>query len=147
MTAFPQRFLGVVTKRALAEMLAHTYADSKNMDPNDAYLEVEQGLSDLRLVEGLQNALWNALVEAKPKLDPNELIDLAGKKVDKRRSFRALKAARADQPSLAALVIALGRSSSSSGEAVDLLETKEGQKLLDRGIRVAGDLLAKAILK
>jgi hypothetical protein len=147
MTAFPQRFLGLVTKRALAEMLAHTYADSKNIDPNDAYLEVEQGLSDLRLVEGLQNALWSALIEARPKLDPNELIDLAGKKVDKRKSFRALKPGRADQPALAALVIALGRNSSSSGEAVDLLDTAEGQKMLARGVRVAGELLAKAILK
>jgi hypothetical protein len=147
-SAVPPRFVGTVTRHALAEMLAHTHAAQQNIDPNAAYLELETALADVRLIGGIQLAMYQAMLAARPKLDANALVELVGKKTDKRRSFRALKVARADQSALAALSIAIGsKSGTISGEAWDLLETAEGQKLLDRGLRVAGEGLALAILK
>src|SRR5947209_7941737 len=49
--ALPMRFLGLVTRTQLVEMLAHTYAEAKNIDPNEAYTRLETSLKQLRLIE------------------------------------------------------------------------------------------------
>jgi hypothetical protein len=148
MGALPMRFLGLVTRHALAEMLAQTYGEVRNIDPNEAHLRLDTALSDVRLIEEIQIATWNALANARPKLDPDQLTELVAKKLARTRTFKALKPPRSAEHGLAALAVAIdGRVGVSSGEALDLLETKQGQALMKSGIKLVGEHLAKSILK
>ena len=143
----PQRFLSLLTKNQLAEMLAPTYAELSSIDPNEAYTSLEPALKDLELIEGVQTAIWNALV--REKAEPSEVIlDLVAKKLSKPRKFKAAKITGKNEGEW----IAVGLYFSlfvgvASGEAADLLETDRGQQLLDRGFELLGTHLAKELLR
>jgi hypothetical protein len=129
-------------------MLAHTYAQARNIDPNEAYTRLDVALKNLRLIEGVQQAIWNALREKKQDLEPNAVVDLVAKKLEKPRRFKAFKPKRADEGGLAALTILIDVGASvSSGEAWDLLETAEGEKLLRAGFKGIGEHLATEMLR
>ncbi|MCK6550559.1 hypothetical protein L6R52_32275 [Myxococcota bacterium] len=140
----PVRFLGLVTKNTLSEMLAQTYAEAKNVDPNEAYQRLEVALkSDLRLIEGLQSATWRALVQKKPSLDDKALTEHVAKRLEKARRFQALKPKRADQGPLAALMVLIDQACGySTGEAASLLYSPQGEQLLAKGFELAGNHLA-----
>jgi hypothetical protein len=148
MAQLPTRFLGIVTRTQLAEMLAQTYAAARNIDPNEAYTRLDVALKTLRLIEGVQQSTWSALRAKKPDLDPSALVELVAKKLEKPRRFKALKPKRADEGGLAALTVLIDVGASvSSGEAWDLLETAEGEKLLHAGFRAIGEHLAAEMLR
>jgi hypothetical protein len=146
-TALPTRFLGIVTRTQLAEMLAQTYATAKNIDPNEAYTRLDASLKQLRLIEGIQRGIWSALEAKKPNLSPQELVELVAKKLDKKK-FKALKPKRAEEGPLAALTILIDMGAQvSSGEAMDLLDRAEGEKLLREGFRIIGAHIASEMLR
>jgi hypothetical protein len=148
MPAFPTRFLGLVTRSVMAEMLAHTYAEARNIDPNEAYTRLDTALRDLKLIEGVQHAIWNALRALKPDLDDPALVEHVAKRLEKPRRYRAYKPKRADQGALTALTVLVDMGASvSSGEAADLLQSTEGQRLLQRGFALIGEHLAREMLR
>jgi hypothetical protein len=148
MARLPTRFLGLVTRSVLAEMLAHTYADARNIDPNEAYVRLDVALRNLKLIEGVQYAIWNALLAQKPKLDEAELVEHVAKRLEKPRRYKALKPKRAELGPLTALTVLIDVGASvSSGEAADLLHTPEGEQLLSRGFVIVGEHLAREMLR
>jgi hypothetical protein len=148
MSAAPRRFLALLTRGQLAEMLAPTYAALRNVDTNEAHARLEPALRDLRLIEGLQRETWRALRTAKTKLEEEELLDLVAKKLGKARRFKAAKAKGAGEGALAAVIVLVDTGAGvSSGEAFALLDTREGEALLERGLAILGDHLAAELLR
>lgn len=145
----PTRFLGLVTRSVLAEMLSQTYAAVKDIDPNDAYERLDAALkSDLRLIEGVQQAIWASAIEKKPKLDDSSLVDLLSKRLDKPKRIKAFKPKRADTGAMAAWAVLVDAGSGySTGDARDLLYTEQGEKLLAAGFKMIGEHLASEMLR
>ena len=147
MSRTPQRFLSLMTKNQLAEMVAPTYALLANVDPNEAYTQLEPALKDVDLISAIQGAIWNALEREKPGT-PDAILDLVAKKLGKPRKFRAAKVTGKDEGAWIAMGFYLRLYAGvASGEAADLLETDQGQKLLDRGFELIGTHLAKELLR
>ncbi len=130
-------------------MLAPTYASAKNIDPNEAYGRLEAALKNsLGLIEGVQNETWRSVLEAKPNLESDALLDLCSTKMSRRKAYKALKPQRKDEGAFAALTIMMDYGAGvSSGEALDLLESPEGQQMLQRGYKLLGKHLAQEILR
>lgn len=148
MTLLRTRFLALLTRAQLTEMLAPTYAKLKNIDPNEAYTRLESSLRQLELIEGLQQATWDALAKAKPDLDDQGRVDLVAKKLSKTRRYKPVTVKSADEGAFIALSVLIDRGAGvGSGEALDLLETPGGQKLLARGFGLIGAHLAKELLR
>jgi hypothetical protein len=147
MTRTPQRFLSLLTKNQLAEMLAPTYAALSTVDANEAYTLLEPALKDVDLIASVQNAIWSALEREKPGT-PEALLDLVAKKLAKPRKFKAPKVTGKDEGAWIAFGLYLRLYAGvASGEAADLLETDAGQKLLDQGFSLLGTHLAKELIR
>jgi hypothetical protein len=147
MSRTPQRFLSLMTKNQLAEMLAPTYALVANIDPNEAYTSLEPALKDVDLISALQGSIWTALEREKPGT-PEAILDLVSKKLGKSRKFKAAKLTGKDEGAWVAMGLYLKLYAGvASGEAADLLETDAGQKLLERGFDLLGTHLAKELLR
>src|SRR5688500_16061306 len=91
MTSVPQRFRSLLTRGQLAEMVAPTYAELRNVDPNEAAELLIEALREVRLIDGLQRETWQALRDKQPKLDEAALLDKIAAKLTKGRRFKALK--------------------------------------------------------
>jgi hypothetical protein len=144
----PVRFLGMMTKSVLAEMLAHTYATAKNIDPNEAYERLDVALKDLKVIEGIQQATWASVRAKKPSLDEAGILELLAKRLEKLKRFKAFKPKRAESGPLAAFTVLVDMSAGySSGEARDLLYTEDGEKLLAAGFKLIGEHLAGEMLR
>lgn len=129
-------------------MLAPTYALQKDIDPNEAHGRLATALGRLELIEGVQQAIWSALKEKKPDLESAALVEHVQKKLDKPRRFKGLKPKRTEQGPMAALSVLIDVGASvSSGEAMGLLGTPEGERLLQEGFRVVGRHLADEMLR
>lgn len=144
----PQRFLSMLTRQQLAEMLAPTYAELRNVDVNEAYSRLEPALRSLKLIEGLQRETWRAVAEKKEKLDDGQLLDAINKRLGRTKRFQAMKPKRGDDGPLAALVVMVDAGAGiASGEAYGLLDTKEGELLLEKSFKILGAHLAKELLR
>lgn len=144
----PVRFLALVTRKQLTEMLAPTYAKARNVDPNEAYERLESALTDMELLQGVQIGIWNALIAKKPKLDAAGLIELAGDKLNKRKQWKPMASTRTSEGPLAALTVLIDRGSGfGTGEAIGLLDTPDGARILKRGFELIGAHLAAEILR
>lgn len=148
MSRLPIRYLALVTRNQLAEMLAKTYAKLKDIDANDAYRRLEVALRDLELIEGLQGATWEALHEKKAGVEDAAMVELVAKKLTKPRRFKPASWRANDEGAWLALGVLIDRGAGvSSGEALDLLESSGGQVLLKKGLRLAGQHLAAELLR
>jgi hypothetical protein len=143
----PQRFYSLMTKQQLAEMLAPTYAILSSIDPNEAYTRLEPALKDVDLISGLQSAIWSGLTQAKAD-PPDVVLETVAKKMAKPRKFRAANVTGKYEGAWVAFGLYLSLYAGvASGEAADLLETDNGQKLLDRAFELLGAHLAKELLR
>jgi hypothetical protein len=148
MAQLPLRFLGLVTRSVLAEMMASTYAESRNVEPNEAYERLDIGLKEVKLISGIQREIWAAAIALKPRLGDSELVDQMAKKVNKAKRFQPLKPKRAQSGSLAAVMVLIDMGAGfSTGEARDLLLSEEGEKLLSAGYKLIGAHLAAEMLR
>lgn len=148
MAQLPLRFLGLVTKSVLAEMMASTYAETRNVEPNEAYERLIESLKDAKLISALQHGIWSAAVAMKPKLDDSELVDQLAKKVNRAKRFQPLKPKRTESGALAAVMVLIDMGSGySTGEARDLIHTEEGEKLVAAGCKLVGKHLAGEMLR
>lgn len=148
MSKVPTRFAALFTKAKLAEILSRTYAEAKLLDTNEGYTRLEDALTNLQLISGLQAAIYRAARDSRPKLDDDALADLIGKKLGKRKVFSALNPTRSSSGPLAAVTILIDKSAGfSSGEAYDLLESPEGAVMLEKGFDALGAHIVKLLLK
>ncbi len=144
----PTRYMALVTRNQLAEQVAPTYARLKNIDPNEAHRRLSAALRDLELIEGLQRRTWLSLQAKKPGLDDAALVEHLAKRLEKPRKWKAAPIKADDEGAWIALSILIDRGASvGSGEALDLLETGGGQRLLARGLELAGEHLAAELLR
>lgn len=144
------RFLSLVTRTALPEMLAPTYAKVKNLDPNEAYARLELALADLRLLDNIQLAIWQSLEAERAGMDEPAMVAHLEKRLSRKKSkrFKPLTWRAKDEGALVALTVAFDRGAGvASGEAVDLLLSPGGQTLFDAGIALVGRHLAKELLR
>lgn len=148
MAKLPLRFTGLVTRSVLAEMMVQTYATNKDIEPNDAYERLDVALKELRLIEGLQQAIWRAAVAKKPNLEDSPLVDLLAKRVNGAKRFKPFKPKRTESGALAAVMLLVDMGSGySSGDARNLLLSEQGEKLLAEGFRLLGEHLAGEMLR
>ncbi len=144
----PLALMAILGRERLAEMLAASYARVKNVDLNEAYLRLEPAMRQLALISGLQEATWEALRESKPEWDEATLLARLERKLAKSKRFKAAQVnARDEGPWLAWCFLVDKGAGILSGEGLDLLETPDGQKLLLKGFRLAGQHLAKELLR
>lgn len=144
----PSAFLAQLSRAQLVEMMTPSYAKAKNLDPNDAYRRLENALRDLELIEGLQYATWHALEDQLEDEAPEAIVERVRKKMVKKKRFKAATWKTTDEGAWTALGILIDRGAGvASGEALDLLETDAGQKLLDDGLAQAGRHLAKELTR
>jgi hypothetical protein len=147
MSQVTTRYLALVTRAQLTEMIAPTYAKLKNIDPNEAYTRLENSLRELELIEGVQRATWRALVE-ESELGDVQIVEKIAKKLMKPRKWKAATVKSADEGAYIALSVLMDRGAGvGSGEALDLLETPGGKKLLQSGFNLIGRHLAKELLR
>jgi hypothetical protein len=145
MSRVPTSFAALTTRIRLAEMLAPTYAGLRNVDLNEAYGRLEEAFALLRLIEGVQLGFWRALTDDSDQ-DDASVVERVGKRMYKRQRYAAFKPKKKDEGPIAALTILMDEGAGlSSGEAFDLLETEEGQRMLELGFRVIGAHLAKQV--
>lgn len=145
MSRVPISFAALTTRVRLAEMLAPTYAAARNIDLNEAYTRLEEAFGLLQLIEGVQRGFWRALCEDE-RLSEAEIVDRVGKRMAKRQRYSAFKPTRKDEGPMAALTILMDEGAGvSSGEAYELLESEEGQRMLESGFVALGRHLAKQV--
>lgn len=129
-------------------MVTPTYAKAKNLDLNDAYVRLEDALRDLELIEGLQYTTWDALVANHEDETETQIVERVRKKLGKKKRYKAAAWRSKDDGAMVALAILIDRGAGrSSGEALDLLETDAGQKLLEQGFVLMGAHLAKELVR
>lgn len=144
----PTAFLALLTRVQLTEMMTPSYAKAKNLDLNDAYRRLESALYDLELIEGLQEWTWAALEERFADETPDKILDRVRKKLQKNRRYKVATWKASEEGAWVALSVLIDRGAGvSSGEALDLIETDLGQKLLGEGFRMAGKHLAKELTR
>ena len=142
------RFLSLITRSALPEMVAPTYAKLKNLDPNEAYHRLEQALRDLPLLDQIQQSTWRAIEAEKAGMDEASLVEHLAKRLGKTKKFKAAPMKPADEGEWLALSIAIDAAAGvASGEARDLLDSPGGQALLRKGMARFGAHLAKELLR
>ena len=148
MAKLPLRFTGLVTRSVLAEMMVQTYAVNKDIDPNEAYERLDVALKELRLIEGLQQSIWRAATAKKPGLDDSPLVDLLAKRLDRAKRFKPFKPKRTESGALAAVMLLVDMGAGyASGDARDLIQSEQGEKLLAEGFRLLGEHLAGEMLR
>lgn len=144
------RFLSLVTRTALPEMIAPTYARLKNLDPNEAYTRLEAALANMRLLDQVQQAVWRGLESERAGMDEPQMVAHLEKRLSKKKGkrFKPVPFARKDEGAGIALTVAFDRGAGvASGEAIDLLESPGGQALFDRALELLGQHLAKELLR
>ena len=147
MSGYPKEYLGLMTRTQLARMLTETYALARNIDLDESYHRLETALSNLRLIQGLQDGVWNGMHELRPETDTHKLITRATKRLEKRKKFKGIRIRYKDEGAWAAVTILIDMNSGfSTGEAIGMLDTPEGANLLEQGFQMLGLALAKTLV-
>lgn len=144
------RFLSLVTRTALPEMITPTYAKLRNLDLPEAYERLYVALGDLRLLDQVQLAVWAGLEGQKAGMDEPQLVAHLEKRMLKKQTKRFKPAVwRAQQEGdYVALSVAFDRAAGvASGEAADLLHSPVGQELFRNGLASLGKHVAKELLR
>lgn len=143
---FSPRLTHVITRKDLALVLAPTYAQSSQVDFEEAQERMERALGSQRLLDQLYAGL-SAALEARKGLrtTPDELIDALSAGVQKRRS--RVKAA-AITPAISAAMVLLNLELGFAPEMMrNALDNPKGKALLDEGLRALGAHLLKELIK
>lgn len=144
----PRRFLAILTRTVVAEMLTPSYAEARNVDLNEAALRLADATRDVRLLAGIQDGTWAGLREKKPKLEDDEILEFVLKKLERTKRFKAFKAPAKDQGGAAAvLVLADVAANMASGDAAALIDSADGARYLEAGFRAFGRHFANELLR
>jgi hypothetical protein len=147
MSGYPTEFFGLITRTLMARMLTETYAVARNLTLDESYHRLETSLSNLRLIQGLQDAIWKGMHQLRPDTSSNKLIERAAKRATNRKRFKAIRISGRDEGPWAALIILIEMNAGfSTGEAMGMLDTPQGAELVERGFEVIGRALAKTLV-
>ncbi|HET7785530.1 MAG TPA: hypothetical protein VFL36_06130 [Myxococcales bacterium] len=143
---FSRRLLHVVTRKDLALLLAPTYAQSANVDFDEAHERMERAVGVQRVVDALYRGLSDALhARQGPRTGEDELIDKLSAGVQKRRS--RVKAA-ALTPAISAVMVMLNLELGYAPEMMrNALAEPRGRKLLEDGLAGLGEHLLDQLIK
>jgi hypothetical protein len=143
---FSRRLSHVLTRKDLAVVLAPTYAESAQVDFDEAHERMERAVGNQRVVDSLYDGLSAALEERKgPRTTEDELIDQLSAGVQKRRS--RVKPAPLT-PAISAAMVMLNLELGYAAEMMrGTLETPKGRALLTDGLRALGAHLLKELIK
>jgi hypothetical protein len=137
----PRRFVAVLTRNLLAELVAPTYASEKQVELNDAAEALIEGLRAPRVIEPLQRATWAAL-------DDDGILDLVERHLAKSRRYKPMAPKRAERPGLAAVILSVDEAAGLATQAsAAILEAPEGQRFLTDGYMALGRHLAAELLR
>lgn len=138
--SYPARLGHLATRKVVAAKLAPTYAQSHNVDEGEAVGTVERALEG-QLWEALLAAAWRALTESKKRLDEDGLLEKIATTL-KDRPYRPGRPAKVT-PAFSAFLIQLDlEAGTASDMARRVLETPEGARKAEEGLREAGAHLA-----
>jgi hypothetical protein len=147
MSAYPTEYLGLITKTQLARMLSETYALARNIELDEAYQRLETSLRQLKLIEGLQSGIWRGMHNIKPESDSHKLVERAAKRLQRRKNFKAIRIRNQQEGAWAAMTVLIDMHAGfSTGEAIGLLDTAEGEALLQKGFEFIGHEIAKTLV-
>src|SRR3954454_22743559 len=143
---FSRRLLHVVTRKDLALLLAPTYAQSANVDFDEAHERMERAVGTQRMVDALYQGLSDALYARQgARSGEDELIDNLSAGVQKRRS--RVKAAPLT-PAISAAMVMFNLELGYAPEMMrNALENPKGQALLKDGLKPLGAHLLSQLIK
>jgi hypothetical protein len=143
---FSRRLLHVVTRKDLALLLAPTYAQSANVDFDEAHERMERAVGAQRIVDALYQGLSDALYARQgPRTGEDELIDKLSAGVQKRRG--KVKAAKVTQ-AISAVMVMLNLELGYAPEMMrNALAEPKGQQLLREGLQEIGAHLLKELIR
>ena len=138
----------MMNRERLTEMLAPTAAKLRNLRLDDAYHRVFEALRDPGFLVELQTSIWEGLEAERPDETETARLDRVEKRGQRPRRYKAATIRSSDEGAWTAFSIWLDQSANmASGEAVDLLATDEGQRILRRGQALIGRHLARELLR
>jgi hypothetical protein len=146
MTLFSKRLPHVLTRKDLARAIAPTYAKAVQVDAGEAYERMERVVGSQRIVDELYAGLSNALQDRKgPRTNVDELVDNLSAGVQKR--VARVKAAEIT-PAISAAMVLLNLELGYAPEMMrNAIETPQGRKLLEEGLRALGAHLLHELIK
>ena len=138
----------MLTKNGLPELLAPTYARAKRIDPNEAYRRLERGCEQVGFVERTQNQVWQAVLRRRPDEEEASLLARLEKRLAKSKRYQPMKFGRKEDIAMTAWGLYCDvMSGFATGEAADLIASPEGALLLEQGLVLVADHLAKELLR
>lgn len=142
---YPPRLGHLVTRKVVAAKLAPTYALSHNLEEGEAVAALERALEG-SLWEALLAASWQALVEKNRKLDEERLLEKVATTLKDRPHKPG--AAAAMTPAWSAFLVKLDlEAGTASDMARRVLESPEGARRVEEGLRDAGQHLARELTR
>jgi hypothetical protein len=146
MAYFSDRLPHIVRREDLAILLAPIYAETTNVDDDEAKDRLLRALADEALLDDLYLSLSAALTaRAGPRMDADALMDKLSKGIGARRS--RVKSPPAT-PELFALLV---RINLLIGEAAanmrNVLESEKGRAAMKKGLQDVGAHLVRELLK
>jgi hypothetical protein len=145
-TLFSRRLPHVVTRKDLALIVAPTYAESAEVDFDEAHERMERAVGSQAIVDSLYQGLSAALFERKgPRTTEDELIDQLSAGVQKRRS--RVKPAPIT-PAISAVMVMLNLELGYAPEMMrTTLASPKGAAMLQQGLRDLGVHLLQQLIK
>lgn len=142
---YPPRLAHLATRAVVTQKLAPTYAQSHQVDEDEAQIRISRALAG-PLLDELLAAAWSSLLAGTKRLDENGLLEkIAGSLKD--RPMRPGKVNEVTTGWSAFLVRVDLDAGLASDAARKVLESPEGQKRLNAGIEEVGAALAKELTR
>jgi hypothetical protein len=141
----PPRFAHLATRAVVTRKLAPTYAKAHAIDDEEGEIRLSRALGGALLAD-LQAAAWKAIRSTSTRLTDDELAEKVAVSV-KNRGLRPGKAAEAVGAWSAFLVLADIEAGVASEMARRVFESAEGRRKADEGLAIAGEHLAKELLR
>ncbi|MBK7860226.1 MAG: hypothetical protein IPJ65_16750 [Archangiaceae bacterium] len=143
--SYPPRLGHLMTRAVIAARLRPTYAESHEIDEEEAQSRLERALTG-QLWELLLHATWDALNDKKRKVDENAVLEkIAGTLKD--RPLRPGRKAMLNPAFSAFLVVIDLEAGTASDAARKVLESPQGEAMKREGIAHAGRFLANELVK
>lgn len=144
----PPRVSHLMTLGVLAEQLAPSYAVAVNRLPGEVLDEIRSGLREANLHLPVLEAMWKAMGQLRPRLDQTALLEKLASAMTRTasgpRPMAAEERVRNGMNTLFAFVdVNVGRASET---ARAVLESQEGQRMLQKSVDVTGRFLADRVL-
>jgi len=143
--SYPPRLGHLVTRGVMAARFRPTYAQSHEIDEDEAQDRLERAFGG-RLWELLLETTWDALNDKKRAVDPEKVLErIAGTLKD--RPLRPGKQATLN-PAFSAFLVLIDLEAGTASDAIrKVLESPQGEAMKQQGLAAAGKFLAAELVK